>query len=118
MRDFESEVYNALGIGSNNAKSRKQLCAELKCSDRILRETIERLRNDYPIITDDNGKGYYLPSQNAQGRRDTIRWLGRQDKRIQSIKAAQKGARDFIEPCKTNQISGQINMFTAAESSL
>ena len=37
-------VYNALGLGSKNARTRKELCAALGCNDRELGEAIEALR--------------------------------------------------------------------------
>ena len=68
-------VYNALGVGSKNAVSRKELCRRIGCGDRMLREIIEDLRKDQVIITDDNGAGYYIPTSDDMGRARASYWL-------------------------------------------
>lgn len=44
-------VYNSLGVGKKNAKTRKELCSCVKCSDRVLRKAIEDLRRDRILHT-------------------------------------------------------------------
>lgn len=95
--DFEKSVYNALNIGPTNAKTRKELCAAVGCSDRKLRLAIEVLRHDYPILTDDDGKGYYLPTSDDRGRKQAVSWLKRQEIRRISIWRAMRGTRRFIQ---------------------
>lgn len=70
--DLMAAVYNALGTGHRNARTRAELCAALGCNDRELREAIEALRWDYPIITRDDGTGYYKPLPNHRGRYDGL----------------------------------------------
>lgn len=94
--DLMSAVYNALGLGSKNARTRKELCAALGCNDRELREAIEALRWDYPIVTNDDGTGYYIPTPDSRGRVEASMWLSRQNKRQKSIKRATRGARLFV----------------------
>lgn len=108
---FKAHVYNSLGIGHQNAKGRRQLCSELKCSDRVLRKAIEELRRDYPILTRDDGKGYYLAETTEEGREDARRWINRQNRRIVSIRAATAGAKKFSKPRKDTP--GQLSMFGA-----
>lgn len=93
---MRSAVYNALEIGPENAKSRLTLCFELDCTDRVLRQLIEELRRDYPIITDDDGAGYYIPTADARGRSQTAQWIERQKRRQTSIQVALRGAEQFI----------------------
>lgn len=89
-------VYNALGVGHKNARSRSELCGVAGCNDRQLREAIEALRWDYPIVTNDDGTGYYIPTPDSRGRMQAARWLSRQGKRQESIKRATRGARLFV----------------------
>ena len=74
------DVYNALGLGSEKARTRKELCAALGCNDR------ER----------DDGTGYYIPTPDSRGRVEASMWLSRQNKRQKSIKRATRGARLFV----------------------
>ena len=90
------DVYNALGLGSEKARTRKELCAALGCNDRELREAIEALRWDYPIVTNDDGTGYYIPTPDSRGRVEASMWLSRQNKRQKSIIRATRGARLFV----------------------
>lgn len=113
-KDFEVftySVYNALGIGHDNAQTRRELCRKLKCGDRSLRRAIEALRRDYPILTQDDGRGYYLPDTTPEGRQEAARWSSKQDKRIRSIRLAQRGARRFAEGVKGKGVPGQLSMF-------
>ena len=106
FENFKAHVYNHLGIGHKNAKGRRQLCRELK-----LRKAIEELRRDYPILTRDDGNGYYLPETTEEGREDARRWVARQNRRIVSIRAATAGAKKFSKPRKDTP--GQLSMFGA-----
>lgn len=54
-------VYNAIGVGKENATSRRELCRVTGLPDRAVRKAIEILRYDRPILTADNGMGYYIP---------------------------------------------------------
>lgn len=89
-------VYNALGVGPEQARSRWELCAAVGCTDRELRQAIERLRHRYTILTNDDGRGYYLPTLDDRGRRQAVNWLKRQERRRASIQRAMKGARRFV----------------------
>ena len=93
---LEQAVYNALGVGLKNARTRAELCSAIGCSDRALREAIEALRWDYPIITNDDGTGYYIPTPDERGRGQTAGWLERQRRRRNAIRKATRGARLFI----------------------
>ena len=73
---FIYSVYNALGVGPKNAVTRRELCARLRCGDRLLRQAIEDLRHDRVILTDDNGTGYYIPTYNKEGRAQAARCGG------------------------------------------
>lgn len=114
MNEFEIftfAVYNALGVGHENALTRRELCRKLNCGDRALRKAIELLRQDYPIITRDDGKGYYIPPTTPKGRQETVWWVKRQERRIRSIRLAQRGAEKFVRGIRNKGVPGQLNMF-------
>lgn len=114
MNEFEVftySVYNALGIGRENAQTRQELCQKLRCGDRSLRRAIEALRQEYPILTQDDGRGYYLPPTTPEGRQEASRWAARQDKRVKSIRMSQRGARRFAGGARSRGVPGQISMF-------
>ena len=104
-------VYNALKVGRKNAISRQELSRITGYRDRIVREAIEALRHDKVIISLDQGDGYYIPDQTPQGRQEVAAWLARQDKRMQSMRAATRGARRFVVNRKNKDVPGQLSMF-------
>lgn len=114
--EVEAEVYNALKTGKKNALSRAELAQIVGVGDRQIRAAIEVLRHDKAILTLPGGNGYYLPPNTEEGRTEAVRWIVQQNKRIRSIREAQKGAREFAGEMNTNkmaakQIPGQISMF-------
>ena len=107
-------VYNALRVGRQNAISRQELSQITGYRDRLVREAIEALRHDKVIINLDQGDGYYIPDSTPQGRREAAAWLERQDRRMQSMRAATRGARRFVVRRKSKDVPGQISMFGAS----
>lgn len=115
--EIEALVFNALGIGKEKALSRSDLVMITQSSDRQMRAAIEALRHEKAILTLPNGNGYYLPPNTEEGRTEAVRWIVQQNKRIRSIREAQKGAREFAgesasrKPKKpAAQIPGQISL--------
>lgn len=114
IKDFDviqCAVYNALGVGKQNAVSRAELSRITGYRDRRIREAIEAMRYSKVIINLDNGDGYYIPDPTPQGRREAAAWLARQDRRMRSMKAATRGARRFVTGIRSKEIPGQMNMF-------
>ena len=116
--EVELEVYNALKTGKKNALSRAELAQIVGVGDRQIRAAIGVLRHDKAILTLPGGNGYYLPPNTEEGRTEAVRWIVQQNKRIRSIREAQKGAREFAGEAVSRksekpvrQIPGQINMF-------
>lgn len=113
--EIEALVFNALGTGKEKALSRADLVAITQSNDRQVRAAIEALRHEKAILTLPGGNGYYLPPNTEEGRIEAVRWIVQQNKRIRSIREAQRGARKFAgneKPEKPDkQIKGQLNMF-------
>lgn len=108
---IQCAVYNALGVGKQNAISRAEPSRITGYKDRRIREAIEAMRYSKVIINLDNGDGYYIPDSTLQGRHEATAWIARQDRRIQSMKAATKGARRLVNGVRSKGIPGQISMF-------
>lgn len=94
--DLEKAIYNALSVSYESARTRRELCRAVGCNDRKLREAIESLRRDFPIISNDDGTGYYIPSPDETGRSQAAGWLERQRRRGNAIRRATRGAQLFV----------------------
>lgn len=92
--DLEKAVYNALGVGHKNARSRSELCSLVGCNDRCLREAIEALRWNYPIITNDDRLLH--THSGREGSQSGRRMARRQRRRRDAIAQATRGARLFV----------------------
>lgn len=68
-------VYNTLGIGKENAVSRRQIVESTGYPDRLIRECIERLREEDPILSATDGSGYYIATEDAQGATEAVEWV-------------------------------------------
>lgn len=61
LNSFDYAVLDALGTGKANSKTRACLVRELHRKDSDIRVSISNLRyNEYPIISQANGHGYYI----------------------------------------------------------
>ena len=80
--------------GRNNARSREWLCSMTGLSDRRLRAEIEELRNKGVfVITDEDGKGYYISDDVEDVRRQYARDMAR----IKAISKRTKHLREFLK---------------------
>lgn len=90
------QVYATLSTGAKNAVSRKHIVERTGYTDRIVRECIERLRADEPIISATDGSGYYIATKDMAGVADVTRWMDGQLKRASSIRKSTEGAVKLI----------------------
>ena len=114
--EVKARVYNALLVGKENALNRDELVSKTGEKDRDVRTAVEMLRRNKVILALPTGKGYYVPRDDAQGRQEAYKWLESQNSRIESIKAAERGAQLFLGRNKKNkrkntEIPGQLSMF-------
>lgn len=112
--EVKARVYNALLVGKENALNRDELVSKTGEKDRDVRTAVEMLRHNKVILALPTGKGYYVPRDDAQGRQEAYKWL--ENSRIESIKAAERGAQLFLGRNKKNkrkntEIPGQLSMF-------
>lgn len=89
-------VYNTLGIGKENAVSRRQIVESTGYPDRLIRECIERLREEEPILSATDGSGYYIATEDAQGATEAVEWVTGQNRRAKSIRKSCSGAQKLI----------------------
>lgn len=89
--------YNDIPIGADNAISRAELSQKWECSDRMVRNTIAKLRaqdngDDLIIVSHSTKKGYYRTNDIA-----TIEWFVReQSKRARNTFLPLKKARRVL----------------------
>ena len=105
-------------VAKENALNRDELVSKTGEEDRDIRTAIEMLRHDKVILTLSKGKGYYIPPDDAQGRQEAYKWIESQNSRIESIKAAERGAQLFINHIKNTKrkvtgFPGQLSLFGA-----
>lgn len=88
-------ILEYIPTGRENAISRRELRKRTRLTDRENRRLIQRARRDTPIITRDNGGGYYQPTEAE--REDVIVWLQRHKARGRSVMAAGRGAKRWLD---------------------
>lgn len=80
--------------GRQNARTRQTLCTLTGLSDRAVRREIEDLRERGEfIITDEDGKGYYI----SEDYEDVKRQYLRDTARIKAISKRTKHLREFLK---------------------
>ena len=93
--DFPLLYYAVLGMiprGKQNAITRANLAAKVGLNDRTVRRIIERLRRDYIIVNDQDGRGYYRPGSQD----DVRRYYGQEYARALAILQHLKVARGLL----------------------
>lgn len=87
------EIIELLKEGKENAVTRETLCAMTGMNDRAVRSEIERLRREYVILNDQDGKGYYL-SKDAQ---EVQRYVRQEEARAKAIFYRLRPARELLK---------------------
>lgn len=101
-------VYNTLGEGKKNAISRKQIAESTGYSDRLVRECIERLREEDPILSAIDGSGYYIATEDDEGAEEALKWAAGQNRRAESIKASCRGAQKLVARVQQMEMKHEI----------
>ncbi len=92
-------ITDYIPTGSNNAISRKNLCAVTGLSDRIVRGLIEEARRETIIISNNDGSGYWLyPEFPTEQEKELLRkFVKQQESRAKSIFYALYPARQMMK---------------------
>lgn len=80
--------------GRSNAISRKKLVELMGIPDRSVRLLIKAARRRTPIINLQNGKGYFIPTEEEKPLVD--KWLKQETARAKTTFWAMRGAREFL----------------------
>ena len=88
-------IVHLIPEGKANAITRSQLCILTGLSDRQIREAISNARRDIPIINDQSGRGYYIPT--AEELPEARKCLEQERRRAKSIFWSMKALRAFVE---------------------
>lgn len=88
-------IVDYIPVGKNNAVTRLQLRIATRMSDRKIRDAIAEARRDIPIINDQSGRGYYIPTEEELP--EARRFLEQEERRAKSIFWSMKALRAFVE---------------------
>lgn len=89
-------IIDYIPYGKENAITREQLSKVTGLPDRAMRKEIELARRDTCIINNQNGKGYYRPTDKAE----VERYIKQEESRAKKIFMALGGARKYQEEMK------------------
>lgn len=92
-------ITDFLQMGSENATSRKRLCAATGLSDRIVRRMIEEERRNTIIISNDDGSGYWIFPDDPTEEEILLlkKYVKQQENRAKSIFYALYPARQMMK---------------------
>lgn len=93
------KITDYIPTGSNNAISRKNLCAVTGLGDRIVRGLIEEARRETIIISNNDGSGYWIyPEFPTEEEKELLRkFVKQQESRAKSIFYALYPARQMMK---------------------
>lgn len=88
-------IVDYIPVGKKNAVTRLQLRIATRMSDRKIRDAIAEARRDIPIINDQSGRGYYIPTEEELP--EARKFLEQEEHRAKSIFWSMKALRAFVE---------------------
>lgn len=88
------KLLSLIPSGRSNAISRKKLVELMGIPDRSVRLLIKAARRRTPIINLQNGKGYFIPTEEEKPLVD--KWLKQETARAKTTFWAMRGAREFL----------------------
>lgn len=91
---MEVDVIKYIPFGKENAISRDKLTAELGCTDRTMRDLINKARKRVVIINLQNGDGYYRPTD--EDMEDVLRYKKQEENRATEVFGNLQPVREFI----------------------
>lgn len=93
---LKQQVLLRIPVGSSAAISRRELADSIGCSDRAVRRTIEDLRLDYPICSNNKTGGYYFPEDSPAGRADAREFVQPQTSRALKCLRSKKAVEAWL----------------------
>lgn len=95
-------ILDFIPFGKENSISRSELSKVTGLPDRAMRKEIELARRDTCIINNQNGKGYYRPTDKAE----VERYIKQEESRAKKIFMALGGARKYLD-----SMDGQTTLY-------
>lgn len=91
---MEVDIVKYIPYGKENAISRDKLSAEIGCTDRTMRDLINKARKRVVIINLQNGDGYYRPTEDDM--EEVLRYKKQEENRAKEIFGNLQPVRKFI----------------------
>lgn len=91
---MHADVIKLIPYGKENAVSRDVLSAKVGCSDRTMRNLINKARRRVVIINLQNGKGYYRPTDEDVD--DVLKYKLQEENRAKDIFNNLQPVREFL----------------------
>lgn len=88
------DVIKLIPYGKENAISRDVLSAKVGCSDRTMRNLINKARRTHVIINLQNGSGYYRPTD--EDIDDVLKYKLQEENRAKDIFNNLQPVREFL----------------------
>ena len=98
MNAVERRVLESIPFGKKNAIDRYVLAGRVRLDERVARKVIERLKPDYAIINNSDGKGYFQPLPGDEP--EVQNYLKQEGSRERKVKMGQRGARKWLKEQK------------------
>lgn len=91
---MDVDVVKLIPFGKENAISRDKLAAKVGCSDRTMRDLINKARRKVVIINLQNGSGYYRPTDDDA--EDVLKFKIQEENRAKDIFNNLQPVREFL----------------------
>lgn len=88
-------IIDYIPYGKDKAVTREQLMMLTGYPDRAVREAISQARRETPILNNQDGTGYYRPTDDEKPLVE--RFVRQEERRAKSIFYSLKAARDFVK---------------------
>lgn len=92
--NMDVDIVKYIPFGKENAISRDKLTTELGCTDRTMRDLINKARKRVVIINLQNGDGYYRPTD--EDMEDVLRYKKQEENRATEVFGNLQPVREFI----------------------
>ncbi len=91
---MEIDVVKFIPFGKENAISRDKLAAKIGCTDRTMRDLVNKARKRVVIINLQDGDGYYRPTD--EDMEDVLRYKKQEENRATEVFGNLQPVREFI----------------------
>lgn len=91
---MDVDIVKFIPYGKENAISRDKLASAVGCSDRTMRDLINKARRRVVIINLQNGNGYYRPTD--EDKEDVLKFKKQEENRAKDIFSNLQPVRAFL----------------------